>query len=109
MTDRDNGDFTDHEAHELPEGPGVAFRPIERVIDSNGEEKIIAEAIPLASDEAEARWAMQNFMEYTGFKPLSETERTSHHAFSSNRWRSPWNPPGPRPNWQIPPKNPSLN
>lgn len=33
-----------------------------------------------------------------------------YYGFSSGNWNSPWNPPGPKPNWRVgPPDDPHAN
>lgn len=102
MNERDNGDS------ERSKEVDIFVQPLEQVISANGEEGVICEAIVAGYDLDSMEQAAKEFIEQTGIEVLDERATRAFHALSSTRWNSPWNPPGPKPNWRKP-QEPSPN
>ena len=82
--------------------------PTEVEIKPGGQERVYGEIV--ASDEETAMMLREKMQEEVGADVTLETEergRSSSFGFSSLKWRSPWNPPGPKKNWGPP--DPSRN
>lgn len=110
MTDRDNGGFpTDQERFSR-----IMTRPTEINISAEGSFTVMSEALIVSSDEETADLAIREFEEVTGAKILErkeirpEDQKAAVIAFMSGKWKAPWEPEGPKPNWGPPP-DPSLN
>ena len=90
----------------------AAVTDIERVVNADGSAD---EVFEIRSNCDCARDELVEVLDET-FGPGYLTDKKPPHksssqfGFSGKRWKSPWNPEGPKPNWQVgPPADPSLN
>lgn len=98
---------------ELPSG-FIRIKPIERIITPNGQSEIVAVT---ATNEELLNFASEAIQETPNARrvertPHSEEKQSESHSFgfTRDRWKSPWEPKGPKKNWAPPSsQNPELN
>ena len=89
----------------------AAITDIERVVNADGSTD---EVFEIRSNCDCARDKLVEVLDEISGVPGYLTDRKPAHksssqfALSSKRWKSPWNPKGPDPNWG-PPADPSMN
>lgn len=90
-----------------PDDGFTVFRPIERSVNSRGEEGIIGEAISYGSTEEAIDEAQRSFLEETGgeiyngpvFTEPDDEPGSRGIGFNADNWNAPWQPKGPKKNW----------
>lgn len=91
--------------------------PVEQVIKADGSAETISEGFVVAESREAADRIVEEFSDVTGSEvvhsgdsPQEPNSGKTTFGFSIDRWNSPWEPKGPKPNWKVgPPTDPSLN